>query len=235
MAFVSRTTASPSGPAFPRIPSLENGDRLNRDEFERRYDAMPELKHAELVEGIVYMGSPVRARKHGGPHAAINLWLGTYWAVTPGVLVFDNATVRLDPDNEFQPDLTLLIDPAGGGQARFSEDDYIEGAPELVIEIASSSVSLDLNAKLQAYLRNGVREYLTWRVLDQAIDWRILRDDRYNPIEPDGRGLLRGEVFPGLWLNPSALLRGDLPALLDALRPGLASPEHDAFVNRLRG
>jgi Uma2 family endonuclease len=208
---------------------------LARAEFERRFHAMPELKHAELIEGIVFMGSPVRARKHGGPHAAISLWLGTYWAATPGVMVFDKATVRLDPENEVQPDLALMIDPDRGGQARFSEDDYIDGPPELVVEIASSSASLDLNAKLQAYLRNGVREYLTWRVLDQAVDWRILRNDQYDLIAPDDRGFLHGQVFPGLWLDPSALLEGDLPALLEALRLGLTSPDHAAFVARLRG
>lgn len=38
----------------PSIP-LENGDRLSRFEFEHRYQAMPELKKAELVEGVVYI------------------------------------------------------------------------------------------------------------------------------------------------------------------------------------
>ncbi|MEW4570678.1 Uma2 family endonuclease [Tautonia sp. JC769] len=237
MATAASTTTGPgrTGSSVRPLPPLENGDRLTRAEFERRYDAMPELKKAELIEGVVYMGSPVRLRNHGRPHSHLVTWLGTYEAATQGVLVADNATVRLDLDNEPQPDILLMIDPSRGGQARISDDDYIEGAPELVVEIASSSVSLDLNAKLQVYRRSNVREYLTWRVLDGAIDWRVLRDDRYELIPADDRGRLRSTVFPGLWLDPSALLRGDLTAVLAALGAGLADPEHAAFVDRLRG
>ncbi|WP_169977513.1 Uma2 family endonuclease [Tautonia rosea] len=237
MASASSTTAShrQTGASVRPLPPLENGDRLTRAEFERRYDAMPELKKAELIEGVVYMGSPVRLRNHGRPHSHLVTWLGTYEAATQGVFVADNATVRLDLDNEPQPDILLMIDPARGGQARISDDDYIEGAPELVVEIASSSVSLDLNAKLNVYRRSNVREYLTWRVLDGAIDWRVLQDDRYELISADEQGRLRSAVFPGLWLDPSALLRGDLNAVLAALGAGLASPEHAAFVDRLRG
>lgn len=232
----SRTSRqSQTGASVRSLPPLENGDRLTRAEFERRYDAMPELKKAELIEGVVYMGSPVRLRNHGRPHSHLVTWLGTYEAATRGVIVADNATVRLDLDNEPQPDILLMIDPARGGQARISDDDYIEGAPELVVEIASSSVSLDLNAKLNVYRRSNVREYLTWRVLDGAIDWRVLQDDRYELIPADELGRLRSTVFPGLWLDPSALLRGDLNAVLAALGVGLASPEHAAFVDRLRG
>jgi Uma2 family endonuclease len=145
---VSCTTAKPYGTPQHGLPPLENGDRLTRDEFERRYEAMPHLKKAELIEGVVYVPSPVRYRHHGAPHAHLISWLGQYAAGTPGVAVSDNSTVRLDLDNEPQPDGLLLIDPACEGQARFSPDDYIEGSPELVAEVASSSVSYDLHAKL---------------------------------------------------------------------------------------
>ena len=224
-------TADTSSP----IPPLENGDRLTHAEFERRYEAMPELKKAELIDGVVYMGSPVRFRKHGRPHFHLNTWLGSYEAATTGVLGADNATARLDLDNEPQPDIMMMIDPAKGGQARFSDDDYIEGAPELVVEVVASSVSYDLNIKLDIYRRNGVREYLTWRVRDRAIDWRVLRGASYEPLAADERGRYRSEVFPGLWLDAEAMLRGDLATALEVLRDGLASPEHAAFAERLRG
>jgi Uma2 family endonuclease len=214
---------------------LENGDRLTRAEFERRYHAMPGVKKAELIEGVVIMPSPVRLRAHGMPHADMAAWLGTYEAATPGIIGADNATIRLDLDNEPQPDILLMIDPARGGQARISEDDYVEGAPELVVEIASSSVSFDLHAKLHVYRRNAVGEYVTWRVLDGEIDWRILRGGQYEPMPLDDLGRYRSEAFPGLWLDPSALLRGDLAAVLDALLLGLASPDHAAFTARLQG
>lgn len=216
-----------------QLPPLESGDRLTREEFERRYHAMPELTKAELIEGVVFMPSPVRFRRHGRPHAHMVGWLVQYEAETPGVETGDNSTTRLDLDNEPQPDAVLLIDPARGGQARISDDDYVEEAPELVAEVASSSVSFDLNAKLQVYRRNGVCEYVVWRVLDREIDWFLLRTGRYERQNPDPQGLLRSAIFPGLWLDVAALIRGDLSSVLATLRRGLASPEHDVFMARL--
>jgi Uma2 family endonuclease len=230
---VSSTIIKPHVTRESDIPPLENGDRLTRDEFERRYEAMPHLKKAELIEGVVYVPSPVRYQHHGAPHAVLVGWLVYYAAGTPGVSVSDNTTVRLDLDNEPQPDALLLIDPARGGQTRISGDDYIEGSPELVAEVASSSVSYDLHAKLHVYRRNGVREYVVWRVLEQAIDWFVLRAGQYEPVPVDANGLLRSEVFPGLWLDPAALVRGDLAAVLAIVQQGLGSPEHAAFVARL--
>jgi Uma2 family endonuclease len=136
-------------------------------------------------------------------------------------------------DNEPQPDVVLLIDPARGGQARVSEDDYVEEAPELVAEVASSNVSVDLHTKFHVYRRNGVREYLVWRVLDQAVDWFVLRGGQYERLEPDPQGVLHSEIFPGLWLNTAALLQGDLGGVLATVQQGLTSPEHVAFVARL--
>jgi Uma2 family endonuclease len=216
------------------LPLLENGDRLTRAEFERRYETMPHVKKAELIEGVVYVPSPVRHRQHGAPHARLIIWLGVYSAHTPGVEVSDNSSVRLDLDNEPQPDALLFIDPARGGRVRLSTDGIIEGAPELVAEVASSSASYDLHAKLHVYRRNGVQEYLVWRVLEGGIDWFALRAGEYERLPQDAQGILRSEVFPGLWLDPAALLRGDLPAVLGGIQQGLASPEHAAFVTRLR-
>jgi Uma2 family endonuclease len=216
-----------------RIPPLENGDRLTRAEFERRYHAMPGLKKAELIEGVVYMPSPVRHRGHSHPHGHLMAWLVYYEANTPGVASGDNGTTRLDLDNEPQPDGLLMIESECGGQCRISDDDYVEGAPELVAEVASSSVSYDLGPKLTAYRRNGVCEYVVWRVLDRAVDWFVLRNEQFEPILPGADGILRSSVFPGLWLDPAALVRGDLTAVFDALRQGLESDEHKKFVHRL--
>jgi Uma2 family endonuclease len=222
------TTIRPSG-ARP-IPELENGDRLSRAEFERRYDASPNLKRAELIEGVVQMPSPVRHSRHSRPHSHLVAWLAGYESATPGLEVGDNGSVRLDQDNEPQPDAYLMIHPRCGGQARISSDDFVEGAPELVAEIASSSVSYDLGAKLHAYRRNGVREYVVWRVLDQQIDWLVLVEGRYEPHAPDADGILKSTVFPGLWLDPSAFVSGDLARALAVLQQGIATPEHAAFV-----
>jgi len=190
---------------------------------------MPHLKKAELIEGIVYMPSPLRANQHGNPHLHLATWLGTYEAQTPGVKTFDNATVRLDFDNEPQPDLVLLKLPAKGGQARISEDDYIEGAPELVVEIVGSSAAYDLHQKKGAYRRNGVREYLAWITGESRVVWWELREGDYVEIPTEADGLFKSRMFPGLWLDTGALLRGDLKAVLATLRCGVESAEHAAF------
>jgi Putative restriction endonuclease len=218
----------------PRLPPpLENGDHLTRDEFERRYEAMPHVKKAELINGVVYMPSPVRHEQHGLQHAALLGWLVNYWAATPGTQASDNSTLRLDLENVHQPDALLLIEPARGGAVRF-EDGYIVGGPELVAEVAASSVSMDLNTKLQVYLDNGIREYVVWRVLDEAVDWFIRRGDQFVPLAPGADGLLRSETFPGLWLDAHALVHLQLAAVLAVLQQGLASPEHAAFVAHLQ-
>ena len=216
-----------------QIPPLEPGDRLTRDEFERRYKAMPQGIKAELLEGVVHMPSPTHFRRHGRPHLHLITWLGHYESGTPGVEAGDNSTTRLDIDSELQPDAVLLIDPAYGGQAHISADDYIEDAPEFVAEVTASSVSIDLHTKFQIYQRNGVREYLVWRVLERAVDWFVLRSGQYERLVPDTQGVLRSEVFPGLWLNTAALLRGDIAGVLATVQQGLASPEHQAFVAHL--
>lgn len=215
------------------IPPLENGDRLNRYEFERRYAAMPHLKKAELIEGTVYMPAALRFRSHGQPHGRVMTWLGFYETATPGVLLGDNPTVRLDLDNAPQPDAVLLIDPVAGGQARLSEDDYLEGAPELIVEIAASSAAIDLHAKQQVYRRNGVKEYIVWQVLDQKLSWFGLEAGEYLELEPDANGVLRSRVFPGLWLAAADLLAGEMQRVLAVLQTGLEAAEHGEFVQQL--
>jgi Uma2 family endonuclease len=214
------------------VPRLQSGDTLTRAEFERRYTAMPSLKKAELIEGEVYVGSPV-SPEHGGPHSLISTWLGYYWWNTAGVLTYDNTSVRLDLDNEPQPDVLLMIRPELGGQVRSITGGFIEGAPELVVEVAASSVSYDAGKKLHVYRRNEVREYILWRIEDEALDWFILRDGRYDQLAPAEDGILRSEVFPGLWLDRDASLHGDLLRVKAVIEQGIASPEHAAFVDRL--
>lgn len=210
-------TATATAPPATILP-LENGDKLTRAEFERRYTAMPEQKKAELIEGIVYMASPLRIKSHGKPHAHIMGWLVTYEAATPGVEVADNTTVILDIDNEPQPDALLRIET--GGQSQITEDDYVAGAPELIVEIAASSASYDLHAKLNVYRRNQVQEYLVWRVYDRQFDWFRLNEGEYFQPEPNSEGIICSQVFPGLWLDKTALLAGDLAKVLAVLQAG---------------
>ena len=224
---------SKAGVTVAKPPPLESGDRLTRIEFERRYREMPHIKKAELIEGVVYMPSPIRFEKHAEPHAQIIIWLGTFHVDTPGVRLADNATIRLDMDNEVQPDALLRLDAAAGGRSQISPDDYIKGAPELIVEVASSSVAYDLYDKKRVYRRNGVQEYVVWQVYDRRLDWFRLQEGAYVPLSPDEDGIARSRIFPGLWLAVGALLEGDLPTVLAELRNGLATAEHAAFVERL--
>ena len=197
---------------------LETGDRLSREEFHRRYCARPDIKRAELVEGVVYVHSPMRFGQHDEPVVMMIGWLSVYRLMTPGVRQGGSATIFLSPDDEVQPDSFLFWEPPSWpGGIRRTADDYPEGAPELVVEVAASSASYDLHDKKEAYRRNGVREYVVWRVLDGAIDWFRLQEGEYVPVEPDERGVIRSTVFPGLRLDVPKMLAGDLAGVLAEL------------------
>ncbi len=226
------TTTSQRQNQAVSIPPLENGDSLTRLEFERRYNAMPHLKKAELVEGIVYMASPLRFEPHAEPHGNLMGWLWTYKIATPGVRLGDNPTVRLDFDNQPQPDAVLLIDSQFGGQSKLSSDGYIEGAPELVAEVAASTATIDLRDKKRAYRRNGVKEYIVWQVSDGKLDWFMLENEDYISLIPEN-DMIKSRIFPGLWLAVSSLISGDMTQVMATLQMGLASAEHQTFKQQL--
>lgn len=227
------TLPAPPARRNGRSEPLENGEHLTAPEFLRRYEAMPEVKKAELIEGIVYMPSPVRFDAHAVPDALMQTWLGTYSAQTPGTQVGGNGTVRLDIENVPQPDVIFRITDECGGLSRLDEKGYLVGPPELVVEIAASSTSIDLHDKLRAYRRNGVKEYLVWRTLDDAVDWFVLADGDYQRQAPDRKGHLQSVTLPGLVLNVPALLAQDGAAVLATLNAALKQPAHRAFVAKL--
>jgi Uma2 family endonuclease len=195
----------------PQGLPLESGDRLTRKEFERRYLTRSDIKKAELIEGVVFVGSPVRLPEHAEPHADIMYWLGHYRRRHPECRVADNGTARLDEENEPQPDAMMFLDRAAGGQAEVDADGYLQGAPELVVEIAASSASHDLGAKMVAYQRNGVQEYIVWQILEDRIDWFRLEGGQFKLVSPV-EGQVESRVFPGLRLDVAAMVAGDLDA-----------------------
>jgi Uma2 family endonuclease len=199
----------------PEPIPLENGDRLTRAEFHRRYEQHPEIHKAELIEGVVHVPSPLRAQYHGIPENRLATWLGFYTTRHPDVFAANNSTVFLDADNEPQPDISLFRMQGGSSDL---VDGYITGAPELVIEISSSSASYDLHEKMNVYRRNGVQEYIVWRVYDSAIDWFELKEGVYVRIPSDDAGVMESRIFPGLRLPVEELLAGNLTAVLDAVR-----------------
>lgn len=230
---VCSTFPAVAAPLGERIPPLESGDRLSRAEFERRWEALPNLKKAELIRGVVYVQAAV-SRFHSNPHFHLSIWLGNYVLVTPGVEGNTDASVRIADDSLPQPDLSLRLDQKCGGASRVDKAGIIEGPIELAIEVAASSASKDMHLKLELYRDEGVHEYIVWRVYDDELDWFMLRDGRYEPLAPGEDGILRSAVLPGLWLDKKALLSGDLTAVMRASQAGTASPEHAVFVERLR-
>jgi Uma2 family endonuclease len=196
-------------------PLLENGDVMDAAEFRRRYEASKDLEHVELIEGVVYMPSPIKFRRHSRPQTLGLGWLLGYEDLHPDdVIVFSPGTVWLDDKNAPEPDLMLCrVTPD-----LYTEDDYLGKVPELIMEIASSSRSRDLHQKKAAYERNGVLEYIVWRTRDEIVDWFQLRDGRYERREPDASGIIESQVFPGLRLHVPSLLANDRKPLLAALR-----------------
>ena len=213
------------------VPRLRDGDRLTRDEFLRRWEEMPELKRAELIDGIVYMPSPV-SNVHRNSHFVLSCWLGSYATVTPGCRGGIAGTWLMSQDSAPQPDLSLEIDHECGGQSRV-EGGYSTGAPELVVEISHTTSARDRGAKLRLYERSGVREYITVRPEARQIVWRELVDGSYREMAAVEDGIFRSRVFPGLWLDAAPLWNGDLAGVAAAVQRGTATAEHAAFVERL--
>ncbi len=221
-----------TGKAKKALPPLMNGDHLDQKTFHARYEAMPSDCRAELIGGIVYMSSPQKSR-HGRYHAKLAHWLGEFEDATPGVEAHVNSTQILADDAEPQPDAGLFILPEYGGQVWEDEKEYLHGAPEWVGEISDSTESIDLNRKKKDYEQAGVREYLVVAVRTRQVFWFVRRRGKFKDLAPGPDGILRSEIFPGLWLDPEALLKRSGKRLLAVLRQGLASPEHAAFVAKL--
>jgi Uma2 family endonuclease len=217
------------------IPPLNNGDRLTLLEFERRYEAYPDIKKAELIEGVVYiLSSPIRVERHSEFHIWVVGWLFDYMITTPGVKIGEYGIIHFDSDNRAQPDAFLRIEEKLGGKSRLVDEEYFEGAPELIVEVAATTASYNLHDKLSVYTSHGVQELLVFIAHEREVRWHVLRDGRYELLAANERGILRSEVFPGLWLQPEHFWKGDGAALLAVLQEGLASPEHADFVNRLQ-
>jgi Uma2 family endonuclease len=234
----TRTEPEPAGSYFDEegFPWLENGESMDQKTFHERYQKTPPGFKAELIGGIVYvMASPVGSFHAQNDSDTIG-WLVYYRASTPGTAVQNNATTILSKESEPQPDSALLIRPEYGGQTRGdgAGGKHTIGAPELVVEVAHSSRSIDLRAKFADYERAGVREYIVLDLRKKAVLWSRLIDGRFVPIPVDPDGLMRSHVFHGLWLDPVALASGEIARVFAALNLGLASPEHAAFVEELR-
>ena len=200
-------------------PPLAAGDVLSADQYWARYAASPPGIAAERINRKVYLMSPLKAATHGDPHALLSLWLGTYASEVGGLIVSDNPTIRLNVDNDPQPDLCMR---RVGGKSRLDEDGYLVGTPEMVLEVAASSASYDLGEKREIYEAAGVQEYLVYEAFQGAIHWWRLAEDRFVMIGLQS-GLYRSNQFPGLWLDPDALRQHDSRRLLRALGQGLHS------------
>ena len=218
-------------PETAALPPLAAGQRLDRATFHARYEAMPPGTRAELIDGIVSMPSPLGV-EHNDPHCNVGVWLGNYRVATPGVRDTNNATTFMGDRDEVQPDASLAIPFERGGRLG-REGRYFSGPPDLVVEVAVASLATDLGVKRELYRRSGVREYVVVAPQRGRIIWHARRDEDMVEIPADPDGLHRSETFPGLWLDPAALLADDGRAMLDVLNRGLATPEHAAFVEQL--
>ena len=212
------------------VPTLVAGDRLTRDEFLRRWEAMPDVKFAELIGGVVYRPSPL-SRGHSVPDLRV-AWVGHYAAFTPGCEAGSNGTWLMCEDSP-QPDVYLRLLPEFGGQSA-TAGLYPQGAPEFLAEICLSSTERDLHEKFDLYQEAGVREYLVFLVPEQEVRWHRLINGVFRVVAADADGVLRSAVFPGLWLDAGALLAGDMAQVFTVLTKGLNTPQHGEFVARLR-
>src|SRR5215510_10043363 len=233
---MEKLQTAPTPPAalnLLHLPPLESGDYLDQATFHARYAAMPSDFRAELIGGVVFVPAPLRL-EHGESHALIIGWLTNYWSATPGTSVRDNATAILGDDSEPQPDATLVMEPGSGGQSSVSEDGYATGPPELIVEVASSSESIDLHAKRRDYEQAGVLEYVVVVLRQRVVRWFVLQDGTYQEVAADASGIFTSTIFPGLRLDAPALIGLNGRQVMATLQHGIETPEHAAFVQQLQ-
>ncbi|MBV9124649.1 MAG: Uma2 family endonuclease [Planctomycetes bacterium] len=228
---MSTLSAPRSRPRSSELSLLENGDRMKQPEFHRRYLAYPEEVKFELIGGIVYMASPLRW-PHGLYHIQLAGLFFLYTAATPGTQSGDNTTVILGEESEPQPDLVLRILAERGGHSRENQEEYLEGPPELIAEIAYSSRAIDLHQKKEDYQKAGVLEYLVLSVESQELYWFSF--ETADLLKPNRKGVYGSRVFPGLWINGPALLAQDSSQLAATVQEGIRSRGHTQFVKRLQ-
>jgi len=210
---------------------LVTGERMTVEEFLRCWEELPELKNAELIDGVVHVSSPV-SHEHGSADTLIHLWLAYYAQATPGCQAGNNST-WLMLDSAPQPDAYLRILPSHGGQSRV-ERRYDVGAPELAVEICLTSTEVDFGPKRKLYQKAGVREYITIELFWKRMVWRVLDENAVyvaQTLPPDG--IVRSHIFPGLWLDEAAFWAENGAKMRAGLNAGLASEEHQKFVARL--
>jgi len=232
MSSADRTSRPWPPPAADAVFILENGARMDQPTFHRLYLKTPPKFRAELIAGVVHVSSPVSGG-HGGPHAKLVGWLLNYVRGTPGIAVYNDTTMIMNDDTEPQPDATLLIEKRYGGQTWMDRKQYFHGAPEFAAEIAHSTASIDLGTKKAAYEKAGVCEYVVFSVIEQQVDWFIRRSGQLEPLAAAENGVLKSEIFPGLWLHPAAFFKPSMSRLFAVAQKGLDSPEHAAFVANL--
>ena len=213
-----------------RPPGLVTGERLTVEEFLRRWEELPDLKNAELIDGVVYVSSPV-SLNHGSLDILIHWWLAHYAHATPGCKGGSNSTWLMSGSAP-QPDAYLRILPSHGGQSG-NEGPLGAGAPELAVEICVTSTEVDFGPKLALYQLAGVWEYITVEQFGQRMIWRVLENGAYVAQTLPADGIVRSRVFPGLWLDLAAFWADDGAKMLAVLNEGLASQDHRDFVAQL--
>jgi hypothetical protein len=214
-------------------PPLADGQLVSLEEFEQRFDATPDLKHAELLDGVAYLRHDGRAFA-GSCRAALIGWLGVYSASTRFLLPGAHGHVALDDRNELQPDAILAVRPEAGGTVVLDATGVVRSAPDFAADVFTTTNATLLPKRIAAHERGGTLEYLVWYAEHKCVDWLVRERGEFVAMNPDpADGLLKSVAFPGLWLDATALLNGDLDTVLAALQRGLASAEHKAFVSQL--
>jgi Uma2 family endonuclease len=212
-------------------PTLITGTRMTQEQFIEIWDQSPDLKQAELIDGVVFLPSPV-SLYHAEHDALAIWWLSQYATFTPGLAAAANGT-WLMLDNAPQPDSCLWIRPEAGGQSR-TKGSLSAGAPELIVEVCFTSTDIDFGPKLNLYQRAGVLEYITFEAFPKRTTWRALREGSYREIQPDPKGILHSTIFPGLCLDSDAFWKQDRLRLSQLLEQRCQHPDHAAFVARLQ-
>ena len=215
----------------PEADRLRDGERIPPDEFRRRCGVLEAVGvdfRVEYVNGVVRMMPPPNFAGHTHPIRVMQGLLSAYTRQTPGVIDYTESGVTLPVEEtsaDVSPDLCLVVQPGRGGQMSVDDAGYFVGPPELVVEVANSSLSYDLGEKRDLYEAAGVQEYLVHATRERRLLMMRRDGDRFRTVMPDADGVLASRIFPGLVFDTAAIIADDIAAAEATLDRVMQSPE----------
>ena len=181
---------TPTAPAWTPL--------VKRITFEEYLDSLTEESKGDLFDGLLYMQTPPSDAHEEIFGFLFDILRNYVLEKNLGVVRGSRTAIRFAEEHGTQPDIVFI----SNARRHLIYPYYIDGAPEVVVEILSPSTrKLDRGKKMALYAENGVLEY--WQVDPEDQTAKFLRnnDGVWAPMPVGGDGIFHSEAISGFWLN----------------------------------